>query len=418
MSERTVVPAPMQDGAAGRHVLVVEDDPGLRTAIARFLENEGFRVSAAADGRAGLALAVASLPDLVVSDVAMPHVDGHQLLAELRGNPATEAIPVIFLSARTSDADVRTGMDLGADDYVPKPFRKADLLRAVRARLKRREATEAEFRRRMERQPGARPPDEGQQRLEAGIRAALRDDAFALHYQPKVAIRGRLLVGAEALIRWPRADGGFVPPAEFIPVAEATDLIIDVGNWVLRCAMLQVAAWEKGGIEPPHVAVNVSARQLESADFIPGLQRLAAEAGVATGRVQLEVTETSVARDMARAAAVLTAARDLGFTIALDDFGTGYSSLGHLNRLPLDELKLDRSFVVDMPVSARARSIARAVVEMAHRMELVVVAEGVETREQLAVLEELGCDVGQGYLFSKPITVDEMEARCRLADWG
>ncbi|MBK8016502.1 MAG: EAL domain-containing protein [Betaproteobacteria bacterium] len=246
--------------------------------------------------------------------------------------------------------------------------------------------------------------------LEAQLKKAVVEQTqFVLHYQPKVSVREGRIIGAEALVRWVSPDRGLVPPNEFIPIAEETGLISSIGEWVLESACRQAAAWVRKGLPPVRVAVNLSARQFYSPGFIDSVRRILAESEVRPGAIELELTESMMMQNVQHVADLLMELKLLGLHISVDDFGTGYSSLGYLKRLPLDALKIDRSFVRDVPGDQDDVAITSAVVALAHSLRLKVVAEGVETDEQLAFLRELGCDEIQGFLFSKPVPAEDFE---------
>lgn len=245
--------------------------------------------------------------------------------------------------------------------------------------------------------------------LESRLRTALSNDEFVLHYQPKIELRTGKLVGLEALIRWQDPQRGIVPPGLFIPVLEGTEMILDVGFWVINTAAAQHAEWRRRGLMVPRIAVNVSALQLSHDDFEKSLERALFENPAAAEALDLEITESVLLDDLGGKIAKLSWARNRGFRVAIDDFGTGYSSLGYLSRLPLDALKIDRSFVEGMVEDPQQMSIVTTIISLAHSMDLEVIAEGVETPVQAQLLRLLRCDVIQGYLVSKPLPIAEVE---------
>jgi predicted signal transduction protein with EAL and GGDEF domain len=246
------------------------------------------------------------------------------------------------------------------------------------------------------------------QSLETGLRQALERQEFVLHYQPRIRLDTGEIVGVEALIRWRHPQRGLVPPAEFIPIAEESGLIVPIGRWVLREACRQAKAWQEAGLLPIRVATNTSAVELRARDFVAGVRAILAETGLEPRYLELELTETFLMQDAQSTATVLRAIKDMGVHIALDDFGTGYSSLSYLKRFPIDTLKIDRSFVRDITTDADDASIVNAVISMGESLKIRVVAEGVETRAQLVLLLEQGCPEGQGYYFSRPVPAQEI----------
>lgn len=243
--------------------------------------------------------------------------------------------------------------------------------------------------------------------LEGRMRQALAEGQFCLYYQPQVSLESGMVIGAEALIRWLHPERGLVPPGEFIPVAEQTGLIIPIGEWVLREGCRQLARWRQMGLRPIRVGVNVSAKQLWRQDLAGLVAEVLAETGVDPGALDLELTESALMEDVDQAAEVLTRISAMGVHLSIDDFGTGHSSLNKLRQLPFKTLKLDRSFLSNLEGSERDTAIVRAIITMAHGLNQTVIAEGLETREQLQIMRGLACNEMQGFLFSRPLPVAE-----------
>jgi diguanylate cyclase (GGDEF)-like protein len=240
--------------------------------------------------------------------------------------------------------------------------------------------------------------------IEKSLHRALRNGEFRVHYQPLVRFDGAAVIGFEALLRWEHPERGLVGPLDFIPVAEETGLIVPIGEWVLHEVCAQAAVWSASmpDAEPLVVSVNLSARQLAHPDLVGTIAAAIGRSGIDPATLLVEVTESTLMSDPELAATILHALRAIGVRIAVDDFGTGHSSLGYLKQLPVDCLKIDRSFVSGLGVDPDDRAIVAAVVSMGHALGLTVTAEGVETPQQLDELERLGCDVGQGFYFAKP----------------
>ena len=243
--------------------------------------------------------------------------------------------------------------------------------------------------------------------LETGLRDALDRQQFVLHYQPKMSLKTGMVVGAEALLRWRHPQRGLVPPREFIPVAEECGFIVPISRWVLREGCRQARAWQDAGLPAVRIAINASAVELRSRDFVAGVYAILAETGLEACYLELELTEQFLMQDSKSTAAVLEELKDLGVQLALDDFGTGYSSLSYLKRFPIDALKIDQSLVRNLTTDAGDASIVRAVISIGESLHLRVVAEGVETREQLEFLRKHGCPEGQGFYFSQPVIAGE-----------
>jgi EAL domain-containing protein (putative c-di-GMP-specific phosphodiesterase class I) len=245
--------------------------------------------------------------------------------------------------------------------------------------------------------------------LENGLRLALERDEFVLYYQPQVESGARRILGLEALIRWRSPEQGLVPPMQFIPLMEETGLILPVGAWALEHASLDYHRFAALGLPALRIAVNVSPIQLRQRDFVDSLRRAIADGRGSTG-IDLEITESVIMEDIQASIEKLTSVRALGVNIAIDDFGTGYSSLAYLARLPLQSLKIDRSFIVSMLDDPDTMAVVSAVISLAHSLKLKVVAEGVDSEDQASALLRLRCDEMQGYLFSEPVPFEAMAA--------
>ena len=561
-------------------ILIAEDEPSLRQNLQWMLEMEGYEVLAAGDGREALALALKARPDLVITDVMMPHLDGYGLVKALREDQNRSTVPIIMLSAKADRGDVRAGMNVGADDYLTKPYRREELLQAIQSRLARHADQEAAALRlhsnaqpSMQLDPLTSLPNyeqfgqhlaaamadcavsgdalavvclgmDGMSKVNESLGKAAGDlvlrevadrlfsrlgasdasfhphnsvgrlggDLFAaciagaltqqsldhkatqllellaqpfvvdghplfltacagasqypaqadtphalllnaesalhhakssapgslrmfdaamnrqvarrlqihnaLHqameqgelqvfYQPQVRLQTGDLVGFEALLRWQHRTLGWVSPAEFIPVAEESGIIVKLGEWVMRTAAAQAVQWQALGFSGFRMAVNLSVRQFEGNKLLGLVRQVLADTGLAADVLELEVTESLALQSVASTLGTLHECKALGVKLAMDDFGTGYSSLSYLKRYPLDSLKIDQSFVRNITQDAGDAAITRAIVAMAHSFGMSVIAEGVETREQLEFLRALGCEEFQGYLFSRPLPAED-----------
>jgi diguanylate cyclase (GGDEF)-like protein len=243
--------------------------------------------------------------------------------------------------------------------------------------------------------------------LEEGLRRALKNDEFSLRFQPKVDLRTGRITGAEALIRWTHPTRGPIPPAEFIPVAEDCGLILPIGDWVLRQACSQARLWANAGLPAIKMAVNVSAMSFRDDKFLEGVFAILSETGMDPRNLELELTESVLMKRAETTASILQNLRERGVGVAVDDFGTGYSSLSYLRRFPVDALKIDQSFIRQLSADSDDTAIVTAVIGMARSLNLRVVAEGVETQEELAFLKAHQCDDAQGYYFSRPLLPGE-----------
>lgn len=560
-------------------ILIAEDEPALRENLQWMLELEGFDVMTAGDGRDAYAQATRVRPDLVLTDVMMPVMDGYGLVKALREDIATATIPIIMLTAKADRSDIRMGMNLGADDYLTKPYRRDELLEAIQARIARsssleqaasklqREAHQAQqfdhltalptrvlfahqintavlqcvgeeqsvavvclgldgfskINESLGTQVGDKILQEVANRLSAHLledvppndlnavcrlgsdlfavclcsspntellehnthtllqrlakpyvvddntlflsacagaslfpqhcdsgHALLLNAESALHhakpvgpntlrlfdtamnkqvarrlqihnelhqaleqrelqvyYQPQVCIATGALVGFEALLRWQHRTMGWISPGEFIPIAEDSGIIVQLGEWVMRTAATQAAQWLAEGHSNFRMAVNLSVRQFVGDDLPKLVSEVLRDTGLPAHMLELEVTESLALQSVTTTLGTLNACKALGVKLAMDDFGTGYSSLAYLKRYPLDALKVDQAFVRNITQDPGDAAITRAIVAMAHSFGMTVIAEGVETPAQLEFLRGLGCEDFQGYLFSKPVAAVE-----------
>lgn len=244
--------------------------------------------------------------------------------------------------------------------------------------------------------------------LESSLRGALEAGQFVLYYQSKLDLKSDRITGVEALVRWEHPQLGTVPPSQFIPLAEETGLIVPLGKWVLRTACEQNMAWQREGLAPTTMAVNLSPRQFTDPNLLSDIAQVLEETGMLAGHLELELTETMVMQHPERAVSLLKSLREMGVRLAMDDFGVGYSSLAQLKGFPVDTLKVDRSFIRNLPQSEQDSAITQAIIAMAKTLSLTVVAEGVETAEQAAFLRGISCDQSQGFYFSRPAPAEEV----------
>jgi diguanylate cyclase (GGDEF)-like protein len=559
-------------------IVIAEDEPDIRSNLARLLQLEQYEVWAAPNGAEALELVRQHLPDLVLSDVMMPRMTGHELIHAMRGDTLLAHIPAILLTAKAEHSDVREGMNLGADDYLVKPFKRDELLAAVRGRLERAAAQQAVHQRlhdearrllhfdaptnlpnralmlercaaalvhaadapsavamavialdglgqinqalghaggdevvcqiadRLQSQlpaaagagassvvgrtggkqfgvllQGVADPavlqallqqlsgavaapcsalgrdvfvearvgvalgglgtsaqdllrqaevaldqthEEGassisffsaardsrvlrRMRLHSELHKALERQQLSLHYQAQVDIASEQIIGFEALMRWTHPELGAVSPAEFIPIAEESGLIMAMGAWALDEVCRQSRAWRDAGLRPVRMAVNLSTRQFGDDNILTDVASALARHQIPANQLELEITESVALTGFERTISLLTAFKQMGLLLSIDDFGTGYSSLSYLKRFPVDALKVDQSFVRNIDTDAGDAAISRAVVALAHSFGLSVIAEGVESQAQLAYLTQLGCEAAQGYWFSKPLPPEQ-----------
>lgn len=569
-----------------KKILVIEDTESIRNEIIEILNFEGFKTLGAENGQVGIQLARQHLPDLIICDVMMPGLNGYDVLAKLRQDSNTALIPFIFLTAKASKEDMRQGMNIGADDYLTKPFTADELLATVKARMERQTTVTQHYTSeiaRVERQlthfidwserqlnqltyynnltglpnqlllqeqlnqaiqenrsgrliavlilhldrfrnityalgqeggdfllktvaeeligcvpqgdrvfhlgedkfaillpdlaqgqdatlvaqkllQGIKTPvvyqghvlhitasigislyptdsangktlvvnadvamqyakEQGRNNyqfyspvmttsaldnltLESKLNHALERGEFMLYYQPQVDLKTGQIVGVEALVRWQHPELGLVSPVKFIPLAEETGLIVSLGEWVIRAACVQNKSWQDAGFPPFCVAVNVSGRELQQTNLAETVTRILEDTRLEPRYLELELTESVVMKNVVATVAKLYDLTRTGITISLDDFGTGYSSLAYLRNLPIHKLKIDQSFVRNLTIDPNDEAIVTAIITMANSLGIKVVAEGVETENQVLFLHTQDCDGIQGYYFSKPVPAE------------
>ncbi|MEG4272132.1 MULTISPECIES: EAL domain-containing response regulator [unclassified Microcoleus] len=392
-----------------KKILVIEDEQVIRENILKLLKAEGFDVTGAENGAQGLYAAVSNLPDVIICDVMMPELDGYGVLGALRSNPVTATVPFVFLTGKAERSEMRQGMELGADDYLTKPFSKAELVGAISSRLKKQEAVAEQYN--TLRSPSSELSQDAADKLEqikTSLCVALEREEFQVYYQPQVNVQTGKIMSAEALVRWLHPEKGLISPAEFIPHAEETGFIVQLGEWVLQTACRQMQVWHNAGFAL-RVAVNLSPRQFHQPNLCSRVAQILAETGLEPSSLELELTESLMVEDAESAIATLQQLKNLGLSISIDDFGTGYSSLSYLTQYPFDTLKIDRCFISNITDGCTNAAIVKAIIEMAHSLCLEVIAEGVETEAEKDFLWRYECDTMQGYLFSPPLVAADFE---------
>lgn len=375
----------MADHPSGNRLLVIDDEKGYGQAVKRVAEGVGFEVTFTSDAPTFLNAARFWHPSVIMLDLKMPGTDGVQLLRALA---ADKCAAHIVLTSGAGEKIVESAIQLGRErglnmaEPLPKPMR----VEPLRERLEgyRRQALQA-----------------------ADIAAALALGQLFLVYQPKLDCRLGRITGAEALVRWQHPVRGLIPPDEFIGLAEESDVIHDVTDWVVAAAAGQAARWRAEGVAI-EIAINISARDIEDIDLPDRLEQHCIKAGIDPAFLVLELTETGAMREAVQMMDVLTRLRLKGFRLSIDDFGTGYSSLVQLQKMPFSELKIDKSFVMQMQSNQGAKVIVEIVVNLARKLGLTSIAEGVEHREALQALAAMGCDMAQGYYLSRPIPAEQI----------
>jgi len=335
--------------------------------------------------------------------VLLPEIDAIEKVTRV----AERILEALVPSFRIAGQDLQVSASIGIALY-PQAGRDAEtLLRNADAALYRAKEqgknTFCFF------SPTVREKALGQPSIEHSLQQALEREEFLLYYQPQIDLKTRRIIGLETLIRWRRPDATLLPPAEFIPLAEKTGLIVPIGEWVLRTACTQNRKWQAAGLPPVRIGINLSPGQFYREGLYETVSRILSETGLSPSYLELELTEKILMRKEESVAAMLRKLAAMGITLTIDDFGTGYSSLSHLKRFPIGKLKIDQSLVRNMTVDPTDATIAKTVVKMAHSLEMKGIAEGVEAPEQLEFLHSIECDEMQGYLFSQPLPTAEME---------
>ena len=424
-------------------ILIIEDDFMIREIITTILECEHFQVIETDQGSRGIELAEQLLPDLIICDIMMPNLTGFNVLNQLKKKKETATIPFIFVSAKAKKVDVHFGIELGADDYICKPFTRNQLISAITKCLDRKIAKKStnpqkndqlnkkinQLNTKIDRliQTNSHQiftPTYGWQRrfkqvvitadkiiaMNQEINHALNQEEFELYYQPQIDISSEKIIGAEALLRWKHPERGLIYPAEFMPVAESQDTILSIGDWVLKTGCKQVNKWQSMGLSLRRFSTNISDRQFKSLNFASRIFEILIETALSPKHIELELTESNFVKNIPQSKKILTKLKNIGVRIAIDDFGTAYSSLNYLNKLEFNTLKISKVFVEDMDRYPQKQAVVQSMIELGHLLNLNILAEGVETEAELAFLKEQQCDEFQGYLFSKPLPVQDFEA--------
>ncbi|MGY1878652.1 EAL domain-containing response regulator [Pseudomonas reactans] len=385
-------------------LLIVDDEPQVRKLLETLLHHEGYQTVSASSGEEALQVVAQQAPDLILLDIMMPGMDGYEVASQLKSDDVTAGIPIIMLSALSDPGARVSGLESGAEEFLSKPIERIELSLRVRNLLRLTAHGE-----RADNLRQALQPDVDRRDLETALRQAVERNEFIVHYQPKVELATDQLCALEALLRWDRPGHGAVSPAVFVPVLESLGLIVAVGRWVIEAVCQQIAAWQRSAIGAVEVSVNVSGHQLIEGDLIADIARILAQTGVEPHWLEVELTEGSLMENTQHTIASLQRLHAMGVKISIDDFGTGYSSLAYLRRFPIDTLKIDIAFIREVTSNPQDAAITRTIIELAHSLNLRVVAEGVETQAQLAFLKDAGCDQIQGYLFSRPLPVATLE---------
>lgn len=388
-------------------ILIIEDETGVRENLLELLEAENFEAIEAENGKIGIQKAISEVPDLILCDLMMPEVDGYSVLITLREEPVTATIPFIFLTAKAGKANFRQGMDLGADDYITKPFTRAELLSAILSRLSKHALLRKYFTAKNDIQI-----DPGIKIIEASLRRALESKSqseFEIFYKPIVNTSEKI-VAAESFFVWNSPEMGVVQADELITLAESINLMIPLGAYFIERICKQIQTWKELGYTELPIAVNVSGQEFHHPNFISTIQEAINNHLIESSKLQIEVSENVVMQDLNNSIAVMHKLHELGIEITIDDFGTGSSSLICLKKLPINTLKLDAYFIDNITGDLQKSAITDALIQMANNLNLKVIVQGVSTQAELIFIRQRNCHYMQGSLFSNLLSKLELEA--------
>lgn len=389
-------------------ILVIEDEPTVRANLVDLLEAENFETIQAENGKVGIEKAIAEIPDLILCDMMMPEMDGYGVLTTLREEPTTAVIPLIFLTAKASKSDIRQGMDLGADDYLTKPFTRAELFSAIFGRLER----QANLKKYLQKSTENNITASEINIIKNCLLKTLEEERFSefqLNYQPIVDIETGKIVAAESLVRWHNPELGLVSPTELIPLAESTGLINPLGEWILTAACQQLKQWVDLGFSDLRLSVNISSYQFNQPDFCDRILEILGANNLSPNCLELELTESCVVHNFKNSTHTIKQLNEYGIRVAIDDFGLGDSSLMLLHQLPVNTLKIFRYFIHKVTEDQQKAAITKSMLQMARNLDLYVIAKSVESEDEVDFLQKYGCNAIQGFLFSQAVTADEFE---------
>lgn len=403
-------------------ILIVEDEMLAADNIARHLRKQGYEVSGIVpSGEEAIAKSTELHPNLVLMDIFLQGpIDGIAAATQI-GNQLR--IPVVYMTAYADNTTLERAKSTNPYGYLVKPFKPNDLRVSIEIALQKYRAEalkEQDFTEQLEdfqaelRQ--LKRQSEEHRTIEADLSRALKQQEFSLYYQPRVNLRTDRIVSIEALIRWHHPQHGTILPTTFIPIAEATGSIEPIGEWVLRTACQQLQILHKANLKNLSMSVNLSGSQLKLPHLYNQVARILQETQVDPRFIEVELTETALIEDIELMVRQLHALKSLGISVAIDDFGTGYSSMLLLHHFPFDILKLDRCFVKNIDRNPKDIAIASAIISLAHKLDIKVVAEGVETNAERDCLRQLECDEIQGFLISPPIPVSQFLAQISVQD--
>ncbi len=401
-------------------ILIVEDELLIAQNLSRKLQKLGYSVvGIVSSGDAAISAVLEKNPDLVLMDIVIKgDMDGIRT-AEIIYKEY--GVPVIYITAYADDTTLQRAEQTGSYGYILKPFNERALHATIKLALNKHHQqieilqllrTAEEFSQKLKstiKTTALKLGGPSSHILASDLSVALEREELQVYYQPLISFRTRQIVGAEALLRWQNPIRGTISPTTFIPIAEETGMIYAIGDWVLQEACTQVQSWQEKFSMPLKIAVNVSAQQFNQENLIEKIIKTVANTRLKAECLELELTENLLVNDSDQLIETIDHLKKAGIRLSIDDFGTGYSSLGYLRRFSFDSLKIDRSFVQDITTTPDKIAITKAILQMAHHLNLSVIAEGVETEAEFEFLNQHRCHLAQGFLFSPPVTATEFE---------
>jgi len=396
-----------QDSSSSGYIVIVDDRPETLQMLSIMLLNQGYKVRQANNPQIALKRIFSDPPDVILLDINMPEMNGFEVCSQIKTRPETRDIPVIFMSALDSVADKLEAFSVGGVDYISKPFQLAEVLARVDIHIKlRRSQIHLQDQAKLLQAQNTVLQGEicelfsTEHDLYEDLKLAVKQNEFELYYQPLIEFDSEKIYCFETLIRWHHPQRGMVSPLDFIPVAEATGIIREIGKWVISEACRQLNVWTQQF--PDHglsLSVNVSGKQLIDSSLVKHVKQVLEETSIEPHKLKIEITESAVMLDQDIGLDILRQLKNLGTQLYIDDFGSGYSSLNRLYDFPFDGLKIDQSFV-----RQEKWVLVNAITMLAITLDKDVIAEGIETEAQLETLKILACKQGQGFYFSRPVT--------------
>ena len=410
-----------QENSLQQTLLLVDDEVSIRNSLKRLLRKEGYKVLTAASGREGLEILKSQNINVILSDERMPHMPGHEFLTAAQ-EISPQTTRMILSGYADFDAISKAVNEAEIYRFLVKPWDDKQLINEIRGAFKHQES----FATLMDHLPTNQLASNNNiqlinqtshcitsrqlDALEVDLHDAIRTNSLDICYQPQLHLSSGKIVGCEALSRWNHPTRGAISPASFIPMAEQSGLACALDRHMIKMASQAIVEINAHRAEPIRISINITANHLLLKQLSTEIKAIVNELGVFPNHLELEITERQLLHDFKFCRGIFCELMDLGVRISLDDFGTGYSSIRYLDNLPVDAIKIDRSFITDLPNNKRHREIVKTLIDLAHNLGIEVVGEGVETNDEFQFLQENGCDVIQGYWFSKPLNFEQFNS--------